>query len=150
MATVWAAWIPAFKNKITPGVFKITQLTVQQHWSHFWETQDLAFRIRAFILPKDSQGQMCYQNSHRSRNGMIPKTYSKRIQRIQPYKVDPDGNWVSHPLFKGSSLNRKSWQLDNFMGIINQFWIFQLKPKKSRGSKATSPTKNFVSLWLLA
>lgn len=35
MATEWAAWIPAWKNKITSGVFKITQLTVQHHWNPF-------------------------------------------------------------------------------------------------------------------
>lgn len=37
MTTVWAALIPAFQNKITAGVFKITQLTVQHHWKAFVE-----------------------------------------------------------------------------------------------------------------
>lgn len=68
-------------------------------------------KISAFILPKDGQGHMPYQNSHTGRNGMTPvRTYSVMLQ---PHKMDPDGSWrfqrdiISHPLFKEDSLNRK-------------------------------------------
>lgn len=60
---------PAFKNKITAGVFKITQMTVQHNWKPRILSLD---KISAFLLPKEGQGRMPYQNRHTGENGMVP------------------------------------------------------------------------------